>query len=158
MDDSQLESLKAALLATPHNAALLGVVLRELLDRGQSQDACALLPESAASLLDEKARLLAAEACLAAGDAERAMGFLDLDLPAAQLLRARALLALDRLDEGRKAYDRAVAANPGLEDTVLRTRLSARVHAFTGEGGPRLLRVIEKGEPKELDTLLKPGP
>jgi ATP-dependent 26S proteasome regulatory subunit len=157
MDDSQLESLKAALSATPHNAALLGVVLRELLDRGQPQDACALLPDPPGSLQDEKARLLAGEACVAAGEAERALTFLDLALPAAQLLRARALLALDRLDEGRKAYDRAVAENPGLEDTVLRTRLSARVHAFTGEGGPRLLRVIEKSEPKELDTLLKPG-
>src|SRR5262245_42410103 len=131
MDDTQLESLKAALQATPHNAALLGVVLRELLDRGRPDEACALLPEDApARLSDANVRLLAGEVCLAGAKPERALALADADVPAAWLLRARALLALERLDEGRKAYDRAVAANPALEDPQLRTRLSARVTAF----------------------------
>jgi transitional endoplasmic reticulum ATPase len=159
MDDDTLASLRAALAVTPENAPLLLLVVKELHARDRAAEAAALLPEPGASLMAAEAdRLLAAEVCLSAGQAERALAFADAESGHALLLRARALLALERHDEGRKAYDRAVSANPALEDPDLRTRLSSRVRAFTpqAEGQP-LLRVIETPrDHPDLATLLAP--
>jgi len=161
VDDATLASLEAALAVSPDNTPLLALVLRAQLDRGEPERACALLPSGLESrMADPACRLLAAEACLAGGQPERALAFAADESPAAQLLCARACLALDRLDEGRKLYDRAVAANPALEDVALRDRLSARVRAFTPAGGSGpLLRVIDKPEPADdqLNRLLTPA-
>ena len=161
MDDATLESLKAALAATPDNARLLTVVLRALLEQGRASEGALLLAPSAAdgALALEDDRRLAAEVCLAGQHPERALVFADADSAPSLILRARALLALARTEEGRRAYERAVAHDPAFEDARLGEQLDARVRAFTpaGEGQP-LLRVVSKtrGPDDDVDRLLVP--
>jgi ATP-dependent 26S proteasome regulatory subunit len=153
MDDATLESLKAALGASPENAKLLGVLVRAYLERGQPGEAFRLLTPAAAdkALTLEDDRLLAARACLDAREPSRALVFADHESARSLVLRARALLALDRIDEGRQAYDRAVAIDPTSEDAALADLLSARVRTFTpaGENPPSLLRVVSRSLPED---------
>lgn len=159
MDPTTLEGLKAALAASPENDKLLTIVLTALLERGSAVEALAVLgartPDDVAT---EDARLLAAKVCLQAGEPSRALVFAGAESGQALLLRARALLALDRLPEGRDAYDRAVAQNSALEDPGLRQRLAARVRAFPGTEDRPTLKVIERGprDGSDLGQLLVP--
>lgn len=159
MDDRTLESLEAALAATPANAPLLRVVLSALVDRGEAGRAARLLsPPSQAALDAPGDRVLVGRILVEAGDWDRALAVLGTDSPDELLLRARVLLALDQHDEGRKAYDRAVAANPALEDPDLRRRLAARVRAFISPqaGTQPLLRVVERGDDDPATWLAPP--
>jgi transitional endoplasmic reticulum ATPase len=156
MDATTLDTLRTALDASPGNTKLRTVVVRGLLDTGRPDEALALVKDLDPAGADAELQAAAARACLASGEPERALLFAPGDDPESLVLRARACLALDRNEEGRQAYDRAVALNPGLEDMDLKNRLSARVRSFPAatEGGPRL-RVIEPAR-AELDTVLAP--
>ena len=131
MDQKTLDSLHAALAASPDNHALLGVLLDAWLDREEPEKAIALLgARGPAEMPGAIERLIAARVCLAAGQPERALGFAAGDAAEAKMLRARCLLALGRHAEGLRCYDEAVAANPTLESPGLRDQLSAVVRAF----------------------------
>ena len=136
MDQKTLDSLHAALAASPDNHALLGVLLDAWLEREQPEKAVALLgARGPAEVPGAIERLIAGRVCLAAGQPERALGFADGDAAEARMLRARCLLALDRHAEGLRCYDEAVAANPTLESPGLRDQLSAVVRAFPARDG-----------------------
>lgn len=136
MDQKTLDSLHAALAASPDNQALLGVLLDAWLEREQPEKAVALLgTRGPAEVPGAIERLIAGRVCLAAGQPERALGFADGDAAEARMLRARCLLALDRHAEGLRCYDEAVAANPTLESPGLRDQLSAVVRAFPARDG-----------------------
>ena len=159
MDDATLASLSEALRVSPDNRPLLLTLLRAYLDLNRASEAAALLgdrrPEAFAK---DDERALISEVLLAAGQAERALGFATGEAPALLILRARALRALDRLEEARQAYGRAVAGNPALEDLDLAASLSVRVREVDPPGdGPRL-RVIANDETadNEVDRILAP--
>ncbi|MEM9191999.1 MAG: ATP-binding protein [Myxococcota bacterium] len=68
-----------------------------------------------------------------------------------RLLRARALLALDRRDEARTDYQAAVEENPTLEDRDLASLLEARVREVDRPSAR--LRVISNDDTNEDDAL-----
>jgi ATP-dependent 26S proteasome regulatory subunit len=155
MDDNMLASLCAALRTSPDNAGLRMVLVRAHLERGEPAEAAALLDGIAPHAFAAADRVTCARALLDAGLPELALEFAAGDeAPAALLLvRARALLALERLAEGLRVYDAAVAAEPALEDRDLRARLAANVREFRGAGGePRRLKVISNDDTDAEDV------
>ena len=163
MDSRTLESLKAALAASPDNVALALVVAQAHLDRGEGAEAHALVRDrDLAGLRNPGDRHVAARALLAGGAAAAALALLDADDPDTLLLRARALHALERSEDARSAYHRAVAQSPTLEDPTLLVELESRA----GREAPRdpdstrpRLRVIDGGAKNDdLSTLLRPAP
>jgi ATP-dependent 26S proteasome regulatory subunit len=165
MDDSTLASLESALSATPDNEHLLSVVLGACLERGEAARAAGHLRGVEPGDLEEnEGRLAAGEVLLSAGEAERALAFVaGRDDAAHQLLAARALLALDRLEEGRTAYRAAVDANPTCEDPDLEKRLGSTVRTYhrpsSSDDGVVRLKVISNDDTdaSEADRLLMPA-
>jgi tetratricopeptide (TPR) repeat protein len=118
MDEATLRSLRAALAASPDNLDLWTVVARAHLGRDEFAEAAELIgerPEGFFSSTDS--RLAAATALLRAGRPERALTLCDREVAELLIVRARALLALGRNEEGGKAYRRAVELNSTLQDT-----------------------------------------
>lgn len=164
MDEKTLTSLQGALAASPDNVELRMVVVQGHLDRNEAEQAAALLETVETDTLNETQRQLAAHALLAAGSAERALEMAAGEDPQTHLLRARALLALDRREEGLQSYQTAVRGNSALEDPELRSRLAATVRAFRrpssseGGDGERTLRVYSNDDTddSEMRRLLNP--
>lgn len=162
MDDATLESLEQAYRETPENVHLLGVLLDVYSERGDYTKAHALLEDKdPAGFTGVRERVLAARVSLEAGDAEGALAFVGGTEPDELIVRAKALLSLDRIEEGRTAYQKAVAGNPTLENPELATLLTSKVHSFPSsvEGKPaRRLRVIsiDDTDDTEVHRLLAP--
>lgn len=140
MDEVTLESLEAALAATPHNTTLLLTVVRERLKRGEFEKAARLIPAELPmdGLLPGDRRVLG-EALAKGGAPERALQIASGGSPGERLARAMALLALDRITEGREAYEGAIVESPLLADPELAKALGARerVTNDVGAGRPR---------------------
>jgi transitional endoplasmic reticulum ATPase len=151
MDAKLLESLKAALAATPDNLELLKVVLRGYAELGEHPAARAVLSKSTAKL-DAEATDLACDVYLRTGAPERVVELTE--AAPASIARARALLALDRREEAGAAYRAAVAQNPTLEDADLRSLLAAKVREVTplDPSRPRL-RVIANDDTAQDEAL-----
>lgn len=153
MDDTTLDQLEAALSASPGNVALITLLLKACLERGEVERGLKLIPEE----LEQRAEFdslkpAAAQLYLAAGQAQKALSLVTGDDPAAQLLRARALADLDRLKEAQVEYRAAISANPSLEDMVLWRRLNVSVTDFrAGEGRPKL-RVISNDDTDQTEV------
>lgn len=158
MDDSTLEQLEAALLASPGNPALLSLLLPAYLARGEHERGLAQLPDEFTEPADPTVKRLAAELCLAAQQPQRVLMMALGDDPALGLLRAKALEALGRRQEGLLEYQTAITANPALEDMALLRRLNVSILEFpAAEGRPRL-RVISNDDTDQTETnrLLEP--
>ena len=163
MDDATLAALRSAFAASPANTELLLVLLRAYLDRDEGEQARALLQQadlSGAPRLSPEQKSLVARGWLAAGEAERALEFTDRESAEGLLVRARALLALDRREDANQAYRSAVAKNPTLEDTDLEARLGARVREISSRRGGPKLKVISNDDTDatELNRILHPEP
>lgn len=159
MDDATINSLKAALEATPGNQPLLGVLLKAYLDLHRAAEGHAALGSRAPSdLSDPATRLIAARICLEAGHADRALGFASGDDAESLLVSARALLALDRKDEGLAAYEKAVSASPTAEDLDLKAALGSTARVIASTSGGMRLRVIanDDTDSSEVGRLLAP--
>ncbi|MEC7522957.1 MAG: ATP-binding protein [Myxococcota bacterium] len=156
MDDETVRSLHAALAAGPDNDALRLVLVDAHLGRGEPEEAAALVRGRALDGLAPDRRVIAARALLAAGEAAEALEAAAGDTPELQLVRARALLSLDRRDEAGALYRRAVETNATLEDKALEAELSARV--VEAEAGRPKLRVISNDDTDdaEVTRLLAP--
>jgi transitional endoplasmic reticulum ATPase len=161
MDDATIQGLKQAYLLSPENQALLLVLLRAHLDRDEAGEAYALIaqrePQDVA--VAEEDRVIFARACLEAGHALEALEWAEGTSPLLAMCRAQALAQLERLQEGREAYQQAIAANSALEDQALWARLSGRVRAIAprGANGPRLT-VISNDDTRqyEVERALQP--
>jgi ATP-dependent 26S proteasome regulatory subunit len=164
MDDPTLQSLEEAYRASPDNLQLLAVILQALLDRGNFEKAYSLIGNLEPSQLETPAhRVLVSRVCLEANDPEKALLFAGDEDPQELILRARAFLDLERLEEGRDVYGKAVAANPTLEDPQLANLLSAKIRVFAHPGEPedgksRKLRVFSNDDTdeSEIQRLLMP--
>lgn len=154
MDDSTFDQLEAALAAAPGNVALLTVLLGASLERGEPARGLKLLPADLEQWPDAPAlKLAAAQLLLADGQASKALPLIEGSDPAARLLKARVLAALERLKEAQVEYRAAVDANPALEDMVLWRRLNVSVLDFPGaEGRPRL-RVISNDDTDQSEVV-----
>ena len=88
----------------------------------------------------------------------RALDLLTSREPAANLLRARALLGLEKLDEARQAYQDAVRGNPTLEDVDLANALASTARVVNLGGNGPALRVIANDDTalSETDRVLAP--
>ncbi|WPO98673.1 ATP-binding protein [Pseudomonas sp. HR96] len=160
MDDSTLAQLEAALAASPGNAALLSLLLKAYLERGEHQRGLDRLPGHLGDTPENAAlKPLAVQLCLHAGDAARALALADGADPALGLLRARALADLGRLKEGLGEYRAAIAANAALEDMALLRRLNVSVVEFPSAEGRPKLRVISNDDTDESESrrLLEPS-
>ena len=160
MDDGSFDQLKDALKLTPDNPALLALVVGAHLDRDEADEALHLL-DGFGGDIGAHAELahVAARAHLSAGDAEAALAYLTGDTPEIQLLKAKTLLALERRQEGYEAYQKAVAANPTLEDTELAASLRAKVVEFASHHrpGPKLTVISnDDTDTTDLDRLIEP--
>jgi transitional endoplasmic reticulum ATPase len=154
MDDATLGSLEAALSASPENDNLLGVVVRELLTRGESKQAvehvrrCGSLRQAASDV-----RAVAGRALLSAGFADEADALCQGDAAELLLVRADALARLERSDEALALYQKAVAQNATLEDPELLARIKAKspkvVRLFSG--GPAL-KVVANDDTAALEA------
>lgn len=157
MDDANLAQLREALVASPDNVALLCVLLRAYLERNEPAAAFALLKDRTDTDLSTQERLLMADVCLVAEEPEQALELLaGADGAEAFIRGARARLALERYDDARAFYDRAVAANATLEDPALRAEIYATVMDAAPER-PRL-RVIANDDTMsdDLQRLVQP--
>ncbi|WP_426130195.1 AAA family ATPase [Pseudomonas sp. DWP1b1] len=154
MDDSTFDQLEAALAAAPGNVALLTVLLGASVERGEHARGLKLLPDDLEQWPDAPAlKFAAAQLLLADGQAQRALPLIDGGDPAARLLKARALAALERLKDAQVEYRAAVDANPALEDMALWRRLNVSVVDFPGaEGRPRL-RVISNDDTDQSEVV-----
>jgi transitional endoplasmic reticulum ATPase len=157
MDDQTLASLKAALEASPENTKLFAVVVRALLDRGDSAEARRLVGAAPVDRFSGDDRLLVARVYQRTGEPERALPFADADDPEALIVRARVLADLGRRDEAKRAYERAVDRNPTTEDMSLRALIEAR--SVEAPDGSRRLKVISNDDTDatEVARLLVPA-
>lgn len=153
MTDSLIRDLTAALERTPDNVELRLALLRILLDRGPEERLeHVAAPLAAAALSSKEDRRTLAEALRRVGRFDGALEALAGDEDAeAMLLRARVLLGLGRMREGREAYSAAIVANAALEDPELRRALDASVRVFAREGQPPL-RVIANDDTDDADV------
>lgn len=159
MDDTSFEQLKQALKVTPDNHALLTLVMKTHFDRGEAHDVVDLVSELAVKPGDNaELNGLIGRAYLEDNAPESALNYLSGDAPEILLLKAKALLALERHSEGYEAYQQAVKANSALEDTELAAALRTKVVAFPSRGKGPKLRVLSNDDTDEtdLDRLIEP--
>lgn len=154
MTDNTLNDLKAALRASPDNLDLRLVVVRLLLEREAGAEAGSVAepvrPDAVARAED---RRMLAEAHRRCGRFPAALELLGRDdEPETLLMRARVLLAAERIDDARRAYDAAVGANPALEDADLKRAVNATIRVFNREGHPAL-KVIANDDTDQADVL-----
>lgn len=128
MTANDIDDLVRALLASPGNEVLAGLVLRACVDAGDADrlasalqidgarfDADGALAEAGAALLARKGRLDAARRLAPADGAT------------ANLVQARQLLADGERARAREAYERALVLNPTLDDPGLAAQLEGKV-------------------------------
>ena len=129
----------------------LVALLQACLARGDAAAAYELVSGRDLSDLSEPAqRALVARVCVAAGRPEEALRHAEGDAPELMMARAAALAALGRTDEGRAAYEHALAGNPALEDRELLGRLEGRVRSLQRDGAR--LRVVSNDDTSAADA------
>jgi SpoVK/Ycf46/Vps4 family AAA+-type ATPase len=160
MTDQMTAQLLAALRKSPENLELRLVVLRLLLTQGADADARTVAePVQPASLPLAADRRTLADVHRRTGNAQAALTFLDGDQePETLLLKARVLVTLERVDDARRAYERAITENPALEDAELKRAVSTTIRVFSREGQPAL-KVISNDDTDDADVirLLEPS-
>jgi SpoVK/Ycf46/Vps4 family AAA+-type ATPase len=160
MDDSNFNQLKAALEITPDNGALLELVVKTHLARNEPEDALKLVRRYMHSQpLTGSLQTMAAEVLLATGAPDEALALLTGDGAETLLLRARVLLALNRLDDGYHAYSAAISRNAALEDAGLAEKLRGKRREVPMRHGGAKLTVVSNDDTDriELTRLMQPA-
>jgi ATP-dependent 26S proteasome regulatory subunit len=154
MDEATIASLKAAYALTPTNHALLALLIRACLSKGDVATCIPLVEGLDSTGFPADARCAVAEALLALGKHVEALEAAPDETSQGLLLRARACAALGRAREGTAFYEAAIRDNPLLEDVTLRTLLRAR----SVEAGGVKLKVIANDDTDgpEVVRLLAP--
>jgi SpoVK/Ycf46/Vps4 family AAA+-type ATPase len=159
MNDERFNQLKEALTHSPDNPALLALVIEGHLARDEGDEALQLVNEyegdiAANGVLSQAA----AKLYLHMDDAEEALTYLRDSTPEVLILKARALLSLERRAEGYEAYQQAIEVNPTMEDTELAASLRAKVVEFAANRPGNRLKVISNDDTDvmDLDRLVAP--
>jgi hypothetical protein len=152
MDDETLSSLEQALLATPDNHQLLLVVVRDLLQRGETARAVEHVKNApGVAQAGPEQRAVSARALLSAGEAQAALELCLGDDPALSIVRADVLQKLERQDEALSAYRVAVQANATLENPELLARIQARAPKGVTRAGAPALKVVANDDTAALE-------
>lgn len=152
MDETTLVGLEQALGATPDNTQLLAIVVRSLLERGETERAAAHVRRcSQLATAGAGERAVAARALIAVHDAKAALDLVGGEEPELLLLRADALARLERSAEALETYRRAVRANATLEDPDLLARIQARAPKATQRAGAPALKVVANDDTRALE-------
>src|SRR5215470_340846 len=163
MDNSDIEKLLEAYRLAPGNLPLMVLIVDALVKADRRTEAREFL--RSVPLDDRTDVKLAAigDLFLRAGDPARALELSQGDSAPALIVRARAHLALEQHGDGLAAYDKAVAANPAIEDRELRKQLTAGLTetAPAGHGNVVSFSVIrneaqEKQAPLDATAFLEP--
>lgn len=143
MDEASLESLEAALGASPDNLALRAVVVRGWLVLGRAERASRAVRGVTGGVSDVSMRRDFGRALGLAEQPEAALAYLDADDPETLIERARVLSSLDRRTDALECYRMAVTKNPTVEDEKLYALLRAREpEAVKARPGAPRLRVV----------------
>ncbi|ACL06041.1 AAA ATPase central domain protein [Desulfatibacillum aliphaticivorans] len=162
MDHATLKTLITSYNADPGPQSLLMAIVRACLELEEYQTGLEFLANQDAALaqLSPEDQADAARLCLRGEAPELALSVcLDAD-PRCLILRARALLELNRQKEARDLYASALEKNSALEDLHFEALLEAKVveQASGPNGKVTHLRVIANGarDDSELNRLLTP--
>jgi transitional endoplasmic reticulum ATPase len=155
MTDNTISQLIAALRQSPGNIALRLVVVRMLLESGDLAGAGETAAALEANALSTPAdRRTVADALRRSGKAAAALAFLESDDdPETLLAKARVLVALERVAEARSAYERAITANPALEDADLKRAVNTTIRVFGGREGQPALKVFANDDTDDADVV-----
>ncbi|MFC1742665.1 ATP-binding protein [Candidatus Riflebacteria bacterium] len=157
MEKTDLETLKAAVEASPENHPLLLLYLKSALESESFTEAHSILTTRApyTAFVNTEDRLLAAKICLGADDAELTLKFADSEVDESLLLQAKAYLALNKKEKGLLAYEKAVELNPTLEDNLLKAQLHAKEYKVTATNSNKVrkLRVISNDDTDETEIM-----
>lgn len=152
MDDNSFNQLKAALKLTPQNTALMAMVMGVYLDKGDFNQSLKVLDGFSGDLHEnDDLAFLAARTYFATGDFQTALNYLKQSSPEALMLKAKVLLSLEQRAEGYEVYQKAIQANPALEDVELAASLKAKVVELSGNRGGPKLKVISNDNTDDLD-------
>lgn len=155
MDIGIIQSLKAALDASPENTALRLALIKALANAEDYREAETFIDGLAPGDMAAEDRILLADICYRSERHERGISFLDMDDPQARLLKAKILADQGDADEAVRLYESAVKENPALEDQGLKARLAAKT---VGQEGRPKLRVIanDDTDKEEVARILHP--
>jgi transitional endoplasmic reticulum ATPase len=150
MDRGAIDGLKQALAVSPDNAPLRVLLVRALFDAGDVAEAAEHLRKMQSDSLSAADRALAGSVFLSVDDAAAALAVCGEDTPEQLMVRARAALALSLHRDGLTAYDKAVAANPAIEDRELRKALTEGLSDTSSVGGGNVVSfAVIRNEAKE---------
>lgn len=153
MNDDNIQSLIHALEVSPDNLPLRMLLVQNLFEDGQVQLAADYLDGLAVDQLDDAAyQQLAANISLAAGKPSRAIAFLQDDEPQSWMIKARAYLALDDLQNAKTCYGKALQRNAALEDPELADKLGLRETEPETDRRPKL-RVITNDDTDDTELI-----
>ena len=159
MDERSLEALEGALAASPDNVALRLIAVRGWDSLGNLERAAKLCEPLVPSALGPPERLETARILRRAGRLEAALPLLLPIEPPHLVERARVLLALDRLDEARADYARAVSESASVEDPAFAQLLASREPRVVKlrPDAPRL-RVVSNDDTDDVTAKKLVGP
>lgn len=145
-DRQLLDDLTVALSINSDNVKLRLSVIRLALD-ADARDVLqeAVIPLQPCHVRNPEDQRLSASACITIAAPDRALGFLKGGDPESTVLRAKALLDLNRQSEAAAAYKDAIHRNPALEDASLAAQLESLEVEPENDNGIRL-RVISNDD------------
>lgn len=147
-----LQPIESTLNENPGNGALVSAYLETAVATRQALRAARFLANDAMQL-DNGLRQRLGCALHEEGLHTEALEFLPIVGAESQLLRARALLALGQRSEAADAYRHAVADNPTLEDSALKSELDGRVVRFDAVRSAARVASIANEETSESDVV-----
>lgn len=165
MDRAAIESLQQAVAVSPDNQPLRLLLVRALFEAGDAAAAAGHLRKLVPNALSSADQVLAGKVYLAVDDPAAAFDLCDGDAAEELMVRAAAAQALGRHRDGLAAYDKAVAANPALEDRELRKQLTAGLTDTAPAGAANVVsfsvirneaREKEKRDRPDNSTFLEP--
>ena len=161
MDRITLDTVLSAFQADPGNQGLLMVIVKACLDLEEYQTGLSVLQEfGETDQLSAEDQAMAANLCLKAESPGLALAVCQDADPRCRIMRARALLELNRQKEARELYHSALQKNAALEDKELAALLDARVVEKVQADSSKVtrLRVIanDNTDGTELNRLLMP--
>jgi len=135
MDNADIEKLRRAYALAPGNLPLLTILVDALVGSGRAPEALEMIRAVAVEDCTDVGRAGLANLFLQAGDPAAALTLCNGDSVPELWARAKACLALEDYREGLAAYDKAVAANPAIEDRDLRMRLTTGLEDTANTSG-----------------------
>jgi ATP-dependent 26S proteasome regulatory subunit len=126
---SELDDLVEAARAAPRSGGVIRALVRAAAAAVDRQAAVDLLSRAPPDAHAEETRLMVSALLLECDAAQAALAWAQGDSPALGVARARAELALGRMQAAARAYAEAVAARPDLADAALEAALSVPAEA-----------------------------